>query len=221
MLKNDIGLEIYVFTYELIDSKMYLILGRDSAVVIDPNVSDDAARLLREHHIQKVNILLTHEHFDHISGLEWFRKRFDCTVYCSEACDRGMQSPIRNGSKHFKALFIDKEEEKLKEASAIKPMICKGDIIFHESKKLLWEGHNLTLIETPGHSPGSICISLDDRCLFTGDSLLKDELVITRLPGGSRAEYEAKTRPFLESLGKDVYVYPGHGESGYISDFIN
>lgn len=221
MLRNDIKMKVHIFTYELIDSKMYLILGNASAVVIDPNISEDAVELLKESNIRKVNIFLTHEHFDHISGVKWFRDRFDCTVYCSNACDRGMRSSIMNGSKHFNALFIDKEPEKLKEASAIRPMVCRGDVIFRGRKEMLWGEHSVTLVETPGHSPGSICILFDDEYIFTGDSLLKDVSVITRLPGGSRKEYEEKTVPFFKVLDKDVYVYPGHGESGYMSDFIN
>ena len=154
-----------------------------------------------------------------ISGIENLRSEFYCKVYCSEKCNQNMKSPIKNGSKYFKALFIDKEEDKLVEAEKIIPIVSHGDVMFELQTELIWEAHKIVLTETPGHSSGSICVQIDDKYLFTGDSLLKDVDVITRLPGGSKIEYESITLPYLQSLSKDLYIYPGHGESGYLKDF--
>ena len=212
-------MKIHTFAFELIDSKMYIILERQGAIIIDPNVSETAAELLCSQNIQEVKIILTHEHYDHISGVEWFREQFACTVYCSEECNVNMQSSLKNGSKYFKALFLDREAEKLEEASRIQSMTCIADMTFEGKKEFIWNGHRIVLVETPGHSPGSICILLDDQYLFTGDSLLKNDPTITRLPGGNKRDYMEKTLPFLKNLDKEMYVYPGHGESGWLKEF--
>lgn len=211
---------IETFTYELIDSKMYILMENNRAIVIDPNMSEEASHLIELGKFDDLIIILTHEHYDHISGVEKLRSQFDCTVYCSEKCNQNMKSPIKNGSKYFKALFIDKELDKLAEAEKVKPIVSRGDVMFESQMDFIWEGHRIVLTETPGHSLGSICIQIDDKYLFTGDSLLKDINVITRLPGGSKREYEEITFPYLQRLDKDLYVYPGHGESGYIEEFL-
>ena len=212
-------MHIKTFTYNLIDAKMYILLEETSALVIDPNISEDAVRMLNKCGIENIKVILTHEHYDHISGVEWLRRQFECEVYCSQKCNANMQSPILNGSKYFKALFFDKGAEKMKEASEVKPMVCYADVIFKGEKKFVWKEHEIIMTETPGHSQGSICILIDNKYLFTGDSLLKDFPVITRLPGGSKKAYEEKTLPYLDSMDRDIYVYPGHGKSGYIKNF--
>ena len=74
-------------------------------------------------------------------------------------------------------------------------------------------------METPGHSPGSICILINDKYIFSGDSLVDGNKVITRLPGGSRKDYNQITKPFLEGLSEDSIIFPGHGQEGCIKDF--
>ena len=76
----------------------------------------------------------------------------------------------------------------------------------------------LVLRETPGHSTGSICIEVNKKYIFTGDSLVDGAKIITRLPGGSKKAYKEITKPYLDSLNKDVVVFPGHGNEGLIED---
>lgn len=214
-------LEIKIFTYDLIDSKMYVVCENHCALVIDPCISKEAISYLTEKSINDVKIILTHEHYDHISGIGAFRETFsECEVICSEACNRNIQSATGNGSKYFKALFLDKTDTALNEAERVTPVSYYADTTFYGDFALRWQDHLLALIETPGHSPGSICILLDEKYLFTGDSLLKDISVITRLPGGSKKDYERKTMPFLRCLDQSLYVYPGHGEPGFMKEML-
>ena len=130
-----------------------------------------------------------------------------------------MQKPTRNGSKYFKALFMDKEIERIKEAEKVQPVSYAGDEFFVGERQFDWQGHSIFVRETPGHSPGSICIIIDNQILFTGDSLLKNDPVVFRLPGGNRKDYNAYTLPYLKSLDKDLMVCPGHGEDGILKEF--
>lgn len=210
---------IKTFTYNLIDSKMYILLEVGSAVVIDPNISENAEKILRLWKVKKIKIILTHEHYDHISGVIWLQRKFKCKVYCSEKCNQNIQSSLKNGSKYFNILFLNKEKKKQEEASMIRPITCCGDVIFKDQMNMTWKGHKIFLKETPGHSQGSICILVDDKYLFTGDSLLKNIPTVTNLPGSNKNDYSRITIPYLREINKNVYVYPGHGESGYIREF--
>ena len=110
----------YVFPY--IDSNMYILAENKEALVIDPHISAEADRYLRENQVEKVTILLTHEHFDHISGIPWFRKHYDTKVICQqEALNPRTQ-------KHFgrplvvSLILSDRgEHEKIKELEAEYP----------------------------------------------------------------------------------------------------
>lgn len=76
---------------------------------------------------------------------------------------------------------------------------------------LNWAGNDIELFSTPGHSPGSVCITFN-RKLFTGDSLL-EKGPMNRFPGGSKSDYLLKTLPFLKRQIKKVdIIFPGHGK---------
>ena len=64
---------VYRLVYEPVASNMYAILKNKVALVLDPHQSDDLVVLFKKERIERVNILLTHEHYDHISGVNWLR----------------------------------------------------------------------------------------------------------------------------------------------------
>lgn len=65
---------VYMSIFAPVKSNMYvLFIGRD-AVVFDPNVNNDLLYLLDKKAVEKVHILLTHGHYDHICGVEWLKK---------------------------------------------------------------------------------------------------------------------------------------------------
>lgn len=68
------------------------------------------------------------------------------------------------------------------------------------------------MVLTPGHSPGSAAIRLDEKWLFSGDSLLGDREVVVRFDGGSEEDFLTKAMPYYRSLPENTRVYPGHGE---------
>ena len=213
-------MQIRTYTYELIDSKMYIMIEGSEALIIDPCISEEAVAMLRSEGVDNILILLTHEHYDHMSGLELFRDAFgSCRVLVSEICNTYMQKPTRNGSKFFKALFIDKESDRIEEAGQVPAVSYTGDEFFTGETQFDWQEHKIFIRETPGHSPGSVCIIIDDSILFTGDSLLKDDPVVVKLPGGNRKDYNEYTVPYLKSLDEELMVYPGHGESGVLKEF--
>lgn len=72
---------VYKFIMPLIKSNMYVILSDRQALIIDPNVNEEAMNLLEGYNVEKIVIILTHEHYDHISGVNYFRSKWDCTLF--------------------------------------------------------------------------------------------------------------------------------------------
>jgi len=202
---------------------MYVLFcGRD-VLVIDPNESPEAVDILKSNRIERVTILLTHEHIDHISGVNMLRNEFDCHVICSTKCGKAITSSTQNLAKFYRSFFYDEggEFSFSKFATVDLHYSCDADEIFAGSRLLDFNGHSVLLKETPGHSQGSICIVIDCRILFSGDSLLPDSRVVTRLPGGSKDYYLHETVPFLASLPGETWVFPGHGASGRLDVMIS
>lgn len=78
----------------------------------------------------------------------------------------------------------------------------------------------LTVIHTPGHTPGSVCLS-GEGVLFSGDTLFKDGVGRTDLPGGSWEELENSLKKRIFVLPAETVVYPGHGPDTTIGDEIS
>lgn len=209
------------YSFPPIDERMYIIIENKKAMIIDPCVSGDALHNLEKEQVEQILILLTHEHYDHISGVNWLREHFEnVKVLCSKQCAKAIPDPHKNHAAYSNVLYMDKELDKtLEEYGWEMDFSCYADGTFEGQMEFDWEGHHLYLIQTPGHSPGSVCIIMDNKILFSGDSLVTGHPTITRLPGGSKKMYQEITIPFLKSLDSEMLVYPGHGESQKLKEY--
>lgn len=205
--------DVYRFSMPVIDSSMYLVRGERSCLIVDPCVSEEAEALLREWHPQKCLVLLTHEHCDHISGVNWLRDLLPCEVVCSETCAARIKDPKKNLAAYAAALVLSRSEEEQKQfLEAIdRQHACRADRTYARQAELQWEDLTLTLTETPGHSPGSQIIDIGRCWFFTGDSLIPGTDVITGFPGGSKRTYQEAAAPYLETIPSGSIVFPGHG----------
>ncbi len=215
--------ECMVWTYPMpaIDSRMYVVIQAEAeeALVIDPNKSEEAARRLRENGIKSLLILLTHEHFDHISGVNFLRERFDCRVVCTETAARMIPNPNKNLAKFWDVLLMDKTAETQEKGMKVKDEEygCIADETFSEPFCRKWQGRELRAELAPGHARGGAVYFLDDL-FFSGDCLVNGAGVICRLPGGNWSTYCEKTRPMIEVLNDDTPVFPGHGNPARLAD---
>lgn len=201
------GIEVRRFTWDCLDSNMYVIKFGTSALIIDPVYLEEAFVDLRN--IEKMTVLLTHEHYDHICGLNRLRREHSCTVIAQKECSLRIQDCKLNLSEYAEVLLSLAERP---HNCVIIPFSAeKADVEFETEYHFEWENQNIELVSTPGHSPGSICIRIGDK-LFSGDSLLPTG-PMNRFPGGSNRVYKEQAMPkILRLLGKVEVVYPGHGE---------
>lgn len=228
------GHQIHTFTMPLMNSNMFILTSGRRALIVDPCISEEAERLLSENAVDDITVVLTHEHYDHISGVNRFKEwilsvpeRKGCKVYAGKACAEAIPKPSGNLSEFFMAMMIKRSKEEQELAGEIfdRNYSCTADVVFTGRTEFEWEDLKLVLIETPGHSPGSICVEIygkDDPdhllALVTGDSLVQGNKVITRLPRGDKKAYREITLPYLQSFPDDTLVLPGHGEISYLKD---
>lgn len=201
-------MDILRWTDPLAEGNCYVCAEGDRAVVIDPCHPQGPASLLEERGLVPEWILLTHEHCDHMLGLETLRRKYpDAPVLCSGACDAGLRNKHLNMSAMMEVYLTFKG----KPGAHYPPFVCApADQTFEDEYTMTWQGHTLRLTPLPGHTPGSICIRWDGDILFSGDYLIPEEAVITRLPGGDTEAYERLAKPWLAALEPGLWIYPGH-----------
>ena len=85
------------------------------------------------------------------------------------------------------------------------------DILLNGDEWITCSSTTIKVIHTPGHSPGSTCFLINDRDLFTGDTLLAGTVGPTNIPFGDRDLQIQSIKDKLFSLADDMVVYPGHG----------
>lgn len=205
---------VYRFEMPVIASNMYLLPVGNSCLIVDPFVSDQAVKLLEASGVKECLVLLTHEHFDHISGVNWLRNLYPCKVVCSEACGEQILDPKKSGAAYFETLFVNHSQQEQKVIHDMRDLqyVCQADQTYAGEMEFEWQNFTIRLREAPGHSPGSQIITISDTFFFTGDSLIPGQDVITRLPGGSKRAFKEKTLPYLQTIPENGVIFPGHGD---------
>lgn len=103
----------------------------------------------------------------------------------------------------------------------IKPFVCApSDVVFENDLEFVWNDICIKLKACYGHSSDSLVALVDDKWLFSGDTILPVP-TITRFIGGSTRRFWDEDIPYLEALLDTVeVVFPGHGEKGHLRDMM-
>ena len=204
-------MKINRYVSRLMLSNMYVIVEKGHAIIIDPFEDITPADNLI---VDK--ILLTHEHYDHISGVNKWKNITGAPVLCSKACASNIKDPRKNMSRYFDTFCLLQTLLPAKQTNLnIVDYCCEADLIFEDMISLQWQEHTITMLEIPGHSLGSIGIYVDESDFFSGDSLFKDFEIELHLPGGSVQKWEEIGKKRIEAVPCGTKIWPGHFE-----DFI-
>jgi hydroxyacylglutathione hydrolase len=181
------------------------------AIVVDPGQRAIAPlrRILDENRLTPAAVLLTHGHIDHIWSAQKVADTYGCPAYIHPE-DRFMLSdPIKGfgpriGQIAFGALF--REPKQVLELDRDGDKVDIGDTV-------------VTVDHTPGHTRGSVVFRVagdGSEVVFTGDTLFKQSVGRTDLPGGSGRDLLGSIVTKLMVLDDDTVVLPGHGEKSTI-----
>ena len=200
------------FEMPYIRSNMYAAVEEGSALIVDPVFSEEAEEYLRGCGVKSALILLTHEHFDHTSGIGLVEALFPTRLVCTAACAEYIANVRNNRPLAMVGLLNTFGREEISNFfSKIGRYVCTADETFEDSLEFTWNAHRICLKSTIGHSLGSCCLEFDGKYVFTGDSLIPGDSVFTRFPGGSAEDYVRSALPYLLSLPQHSVILPGHG----------
>ncbi|QJA05461.1 MBL fold metallo-hydrolase [Thermosulfurimonas marina] len=175
----------------------YLVYDPETreGVVIDPG--GDPEKILariRALDLKILYILGTHGHADHVAAAGDLRKALGAPYALHRADEEFFTSG--EGASVFVSWGF--------------PPNPPADQTFEDGDRFSFGDFTLTVIHTPGHSPGSVCFYDGNRLLFTGDTLFVGAVGRGDLPGGDYFQMMRSIREKLFALPEDTIVFPGH-----------
>lgn len=199
-------------------SNTYLIQSDSKEIiVIDPSDYNRIKSYMIDNDVTIRYVILTHEHWDHIVGLNQLREENNCAVISTMNCSEAIGDSKRNLSRYRTILSAES-------GSVRTEVICnKVEMAFEGSCELWWNNQTIKLIETAGHSDSSCCV-WTENILFSGDTLLENVDDIFRMPGANQKAFYEKTLPILNVMyekNPDIIIYPGHGENMNLKGMID
>lgn len=204
-------MKITTYISPLLEQNMYIVEEGQHCIVIDPYYDNTVALLLKDKIIDR--LFVTHEHYDHISGVNKFKEIYDCKLLANSKCDNNLQKPTKNFSKYFEAYYEFQAELKKPNFDFDNNYSCNADEIFEESITLEWQNNTVFIKVIPGHSEGGNFIFFNENILFSGDLLLDESVPAAKFPGGNQKSFIDIALPYINTLSPNILVYPGHGEA--------
>jgi hydroxyacylglutathione hydrolase len=183
------------------------ILGDETsreAIVVDPG--DDIPSILAvisKHRLTVKQIIVTHAHIDHIAGAHNLKQLTGAPILYNQN-----DLPLV-GMMGMQAGWL----------GIPTPHVLPPDDNLEDGKLIFITGLSGTILHTPGHTQGSVCLYLPDHTLLiAGDTLFNGSVGRTDLPGGNTRQLLASIHSQLLTLPDEVKVIPGHGEETTIGD---
>lgn len=186
-------MKIERFVLGLLSNNTYLVVNEDNkkCFLVDPSTpSAKVAEYIKANGLELEAILITHGHFDHIGGVQYFKEEFLAPVYMSKEDEDFIDNPLKI-SRKFDKFTIDE-------------YVKDGDVLDIAGKQI-------KVIATPGHSLGGVCYVMDD-VIFCGDTIFRASYGRFDLRGGDFNTLKKSIKKILDMDG-EYYLLSGHGEA--------
>ncbi len=163
--------------------------------IIDPGGEDmdNVISFVKGRGIKVKYVLSTHGHFDHVSGVNRLKREFPSLVFLVHERDLEL---VHKSDEMARRFSVEMEGPP-------------------EPDGFLDEVDGIEVINTPGHTMGSVCFLVQDF-LFTGDTLFKGTVGRVDLGGDAKSLFESLQR--LKEMRDDLLVLPGHGSPSTLGD---
>jgi hydroxyacylglutathione hydrolase len=167
------------------------------AIVIDPGEEiDRITEALESHQLKVKAIVITHAHIDHVAGAHKLRALTAAPVYMNER-DTELLAAL---DVQAKWLGVDT------------PARTEVDVAAHDGAVLHIGSSEFHVLHTPGHTQGSLSLWIpEENKLIAGDTLFRDSIGRTDLPGGNTRQILSSIKTRLFELPDRTIVFPGHG----------
>lgn len=169
------------------------------AMVVDPggDLAEIRARLAKLG-LRCTQIVVTHAHIDHIAGARRLSQMTGAPVFYNQ-----LDLPL-----------VEMMDEQASWLGIGTPEVAPPDASAEEGMKLAVGSHVGTVLHTPGHTEGSICLHFaDEDLLLAGDTLFQNAIGRTDLWGGDPKKIMVSLRERIAKLSEETKVVPGHGVS--------
>lgn len=188
-------MKILQLTVGMVSTNCYIFYDESTmeGAVVDPG--DNASSILKaaaDAGVRLTHILLTHGHFDHILAVH----EVSAATHAKLVCPKDDLWLLHKEAMGEFRPYVRRFEE------------TPVDIEAQEGTQIRIGGLTARYLSTPGHTPGSSCILVDDT-LFTGDTLFRHECGRCDLQGGDFA-HMLRSLARLHDLPGDYHVLPGH-----------
>jgi glyoxylase-like metal-dependent hydrolase (beta-lactamase superfamily II) len=167
------------------------------AIVIDPGADiGEIEKILQKHQLTVKAIVVTHAHIDHVAGAQELKRKTGAPVYLNA-----------NDQELLSALDIQAQW-----LGVPTPETVEIDTNAADGTSLSLGGSDFHVMHTPGHTQGSISIFIPQQnTLIAGDTLFRDSIGRTDLPGGNPRQILSSIKTSLLVLPDETIVVPGHG----------